>query len=97
MSKEMKRRGKAYGNYRYRRFQALDDALSIYFHMSEYSGTWFTVSDICDKMEWDETNKSTRRRVRRICESLKRVHRVEIRNNGKARGPFVTLFIRVLE
>jgi prophage antirepressor-like protein len=96
MSKEMQQRGRAYGNYRYRRFQALDDALTVYFAMQNINA-WVTVRDICDVMDWNAEDNSTRRRVRRICQSLERVHRIQIKNGGKGRGPYVPLFMRVLE
>jgi hypothetical protein len=96
MSKEMKQRSMAYGNYRYRRFQALDDALMVYFAMQNINA-WVTVRDICYEMDWNAEDGSVRRRVRRICQSLERVHRIQIKNSGKGRGPYVPLFMKVLE
>jgi hypothetical protein len=92
----MQQRGRAYGNYRYRRFQALDDALMVYFVMQNIKA-WVTVRDICESMDWDSEDPSTRRRVRRICQSLERVHRIQIKNSGKRRGPYTPLFMKVLE
>jgi hypothetical protein len=73
-TKEMTRRGRAYHQYRYRRFQALGDSLEIYFYVLGEKN-WVTVKDILDGIEWEITNASMKR-VRRICEALERVGRV---------------------
>jgi hypothetical protein len=71
--------------YRYRRFQALSDSLDIYFVLSDVSGTWLEVTDICLELEWDDRDPSIRKRVRRILYALHRIHRIEIK---KAEGKF---------
>lgn len=94
MSKEMTERGTCYGNYRFRRFQALDDGITLYFAIKD-AKSWVTVEDICIALEWDEHNPSTRRRVRRICESLVRIKRVQLRGGHyKKRRGFQPLYYR---
>jgi hypothetical protein len=66
-------------NYRYRRFQALSDALDIYFILSDVSGTWLDINDICGELEWDDRDPAIRKRVRRILYALQRIERIEIK------------------
>jgi hypothetical protein len=80
--------------YRFRRFQALDDALEIYFHMRS-TGAWVTVRDIIYLMDWDENDQTVHKRVRRIAESLERVGRLQRKQTVKRIG--APLFMRVLE
>ena len=63
------------GNYRFRRFQALDDALCIFLHLQE-NPSWFGTSDVIEFMDWNN-NEATRKRTRRICESLVRIGRID--------------------
>jgi hypothetical protein len=79
-------------NYRFRRFQALDDALMIYFTLYD-SKSWMSVQDLCERLEWNDEDGAVRKRVRRICESLRRVKRVQI--SHKAR--YTPMYIRILE
>lgn len=81
MTKEMSKRGHTTYGYRYRRFQALDDSLLIYFILRD-SRAWLTTWDILDRLEWEDFKDSTRKRVRRICESLVRIGRVEQQSRG---------------
>lgn len=88
------------GNYRFRRFQALSDALEIYFDvMLPYRRSWFTTRDICDAMEWP-VNPTSQKRAIRLCLALKRVGRLE-RNTetpkGTNKGAFRTSFWRVIQ
>lgn len=71
LTSEMKRRKGG----RFRRFQALDDALTIFLHLHDHP-SWFGTSDIIRVMEW-EYNEATRKRTRRIGEALVRLGRVE--------------------
>jgi hypothetical protein len=76
-------------NYRYRRFQALSDALDIYFVLSDVSGTWLDINDICDELEWDDRDPAIRKRVRRIFYALQRIERIEIKKRSKGQFSFV--------
>jgi hypothetical protein len=64
--------------YRYRRYQALNDALDMYFVLYETKG-WMTVDDICEELEWDSQDSAVRKRIRRMAEALVRIERVEIK------------------
>jgi hypothetical protein len=75
--------------YRYRRYQALNDALDMFFVLSE-TKTWMSVDDICQELEWDSTDHAVRKRVRRMAEVLVRIDRAEI-----IRQPFKFMMIRV--
>jgi hypothetical protein len=86
MTKEMKSRHVAYGQHRYRRFQALDDSLQIFFEVSEKFG-WYTVQDVAAFMEWEVDSPSAQRRVRRIMEALVRVDKVEQKGNSAPGKP----------
>lgn len=79
-SLEMSRRHRfpgSWGRSRYRRFAALNDSLIMFFHLYEHQGKWFSSVDVCDLMEWNH-NATCYKRIRRICESLERIGRIQI-------------------
>jgi len=95
VTQEMKRRGKSYGNYRFRRFQALDDALQIFFHIQD-AKLWVTTTDLITQMDWERT-PTTMKRTRRICESLVRIGKISKRTaHGGPENSHENLY-RILE
>jgi hypothetical protein len=82
MTKEMTTRGRVHirgarQNYRYRRFQALNDSLDIFFVLFDAKGKWFTVEDVCKELEFDAEDPAIQKRLRRIAHALARIHRIE--------------------
>lgn len=92
---EMKVKGRAYHKWRYRRFQALDDALTIFLHLQDHPH-WFSTTDVIEFMEWNN-NPATRKRVRRIGESLVRLERVETKNTTGGSPSHPERIWRILE
>lgn len=69
---------------RYRRYQALNDALELYFAMLDHPG-WYDWKELADLMEWEVGKRSatgesaTRKRVQRMMYALERLGRVDVK------------------